>query len=88
LESALVQEAVTHARDGDREALHFLYVRFAGVVEEAVRSNGAGPERAEQLTAEMFAGLTPRIAGYEPLREPFGDWLVRVAGPSPERRAA
>ncbi len=56
-ESGLIRKAFRHAKQGDTEALHFLYVRCAAEVLDCLRSQiGGGPE-AEDLAQKVFSEL-------------------------------
>ena len=76
---ALLLNAVLRAKQGDRDALTFLYVRYAdnlyGYVGSIVRDEHA----AEDITQDLFAKLPSALARYEPRRVPFAAWILRVA---------
>jgi DNA-directed RNA polymerase specialized sigma24 family protein len=75
----LVTLAVARAKEGDTNALHFLYVRFAddvcGYVNNIVRSM----DDSRDITQGVFRKLMTTIQGYEPHEVPFAAWLVRVS---------
>jgi DNA-directed RNA polymerase specialized sigma24 family protein len=75
----LVTLAVARAKEGDTNALHFLYVRFAddvcGYVNNIVRS----VDDSRDITQGVFRKLMTTIQGYEPHEVPFAAWLVRVS---------
>jgi len=75
----LLDRAVRRARDGDREALGYLYLRYAdnvyGYVSSIVRDN----HEAEDITQQVFAKLLSALAKYEPREVPFSAWILRVA---------
>lgn len=77
--SAVVMAAVAGAKDGDREALHFLYVRYSGEVQRYVRSFVGDAHEAEDITQGIFLKLMSSITRYEPREVPFSAWLLRVA---------
>ncbi len=78
-ESGLVRKAFRHAKQGDTEALHFLYVRYAAEVLDCLRGQiGGGPE-AEDLAQKVFSELGTLIADYELGSEPFLAWLAEAA---------
>jgi RNA polymerase sigma-70 factor (ECF subfamily) len=79
LMSARVAQAIQRAQQGDREALGFLYTRFADDVHGYVRSIVKDPHEAEDVTQQVFAKLINAIGKYEPRRVPFAAWLMRVA---------
>jgi RNA polymerase sigma-70 factor (ECF subfamily) len=78
-ETKLVQEAVRRAQAGDREGLHYLYVRYADDVQRYVRSFVGDYHYAEDITQNIFAKLTTAIVKYEPREVPFTSWILRVA---------
>lgn len=78
-ESGLVQAAVARAKDGDMQALHFLYVRFAEDVRRYIESFVRERHQAEDLTQDVFAKLIKVIGKYEPRDVPFSAWILRVA---------
>lgn len=77
--SKLVQRAVRHAQAGDREGIHFLYVRFAPDVQRFVNSLVKDHHEAEDITQNIFAKLMSSIVKYEPRDVPFAAWIMRVA---------
>lgn len=74
-----VSLAVRRAKEGDRDALRFLYVRYAGNVREYVRSLVHDDYEAEDITQVVFAKLMTAIAKYDERAVPFLGWLLRVA---------
>jgi RNA polymerase sigma-70 factor (ECF subfamily) len=79
LMSARVAQAIQRAQLGDREALGFLYARYADDVHGYVRSIVKDPHEAEDVTQQVFAKLIDAIGKYEARRVPFAAWLMRVA---------
>ncbi len=79
VESRLVRKAVRRAERGDMEALHFLYVRYAPDVLCCVRKLARDDHEAEEITQQVFSGLTGTIGTYEARKEPFIAWLSGVA---------
>src|SRR5271166_1055710 len=75
----LVSNAVRRAQNGDREALGFLYARYADDVFRYVRSILRDPHDAEDVTQQVFAKLIQAIAKYEAQEVPFFAWVLRVA---------
>lgn len=75
----LTQRAVTLARSGASEGVHFLYVRYADDVLRCVTSIVPDRDRAEDITRSVFAELTATIQGYEPQGAPFRTWILPVA---------
>ena len=78
-DSRLVQDAVAHAKVGDPEGLHFLYLRYAPDVERYVNSVVHDRHEAEDITQGVFAKLITTIGKYEQREVPFTAWILRVA---------
>jgi RNA polymerase sigma-70 factor, ECF subfamily len=74
-----VTQAVRRAQAGDREALGFLYVRYADNIYGYVRSIVGDPHEAEDVTQQVFAKLIHAIGKYEEREVPFFAWILRVA---------
>jgi RNA polymerase sigma-70 factor, ECF subfamily len=75
----LVSQAVRRAQQGDREALGFLYARYADNVYGYVRSIVRDQHEAEDVTQHVFAKLIHVIGKYEEREVPFFAWILRVA---------
>lgn len=75
----LVRIAVDRARDGDEEALRFLYLQFSGTVFSYVCSIVGDEHTAEDVTQIVFARLAMRLQRYEASEAPFATWIARVA---------
>jgi RNA polymerase sigma-70 factor (ECF subfamily) len=75
----LLYKAVARAKEGDMNALHFLYVRFADDVCAYVRSIVRDPDAAEDITQTVFAKLMKAILKYERREVPFAAWIIRVS---------
>jgi RNA polymerase sigma-70 factor (ECF subfamily) len=78
-DSERVYQAVDRAKEGDMNALHFLYVRFADDVCAYVRSVVRDPHAAEDITQAVFTKLMKAIDKYERRDAPFAAWIIRVA---------
>jgi len=78
-DSRLVMAAVSRAQEGDMEAMHFLYVRYADDVLRYVRSFVHDHHEAEDITQNVFAKLMTAIKKYEQREVPFTAWILRVA---------
>lgn len=78
-DSRLVQDAVAHAKAGDPEGLHFLYLRYAPDVQRYVNSVVHDRHEAEDITQSVFAKLITTIGKYEQREVPFTAWILRVA---------
>jgi DNA-directed RNA polymerase specialized sigma24 family protein len=77
-DSWLVQRAVTRAKEGDPEGLHFLYIRYASDVCGYLASFVHEDHEAEDITQGVFTKLVTAIDEYEQREEPFGAWILRV----------
>ncbi len=77
--TALVSRAVKRAQAGDRQALGFLYARYADNVYGYVRSIVHDHHEAEDITQHVFAKLIGVIGSYEQRDVPFSTWILRVA---------
>lgn len=74
-----VRIAVARAKEGDREALRFLYLRYADNVYGYVCSIVRDPAEAEDLTQHVFTKLITAIVKYDDRGVPFSGWLLRLA---------
>jgi RNA polymerase sigma-70 factor (ECF subfamily) len=74
-----VAAAVVRAKQGDREALRFLYVHYADHVYGYVASIVRDEYEAEDVTQHLFAKLMTALPKYEPREVPFSAWILRVA---------
>jgi RNA polymerase sigma-70 factor (ECF subfamily) len=75
----LVSRAVIRAKEGDRDAVRFLYMRYADNVYGYVRTIVRDHHDAEDVTQQVFAKLITAIAKYEPRGVPFVAWLLRMS---------
>jgi RNA polymerase sigma-70 factor (ECF subfamily) len=75
----LVSRAVKRAQEGDRDALGFLYARYADNVFGYVRSIVRDSHEAEDITQHVFAKLIKVIGKYEERDVPFFAWILRVS---------
>jgi RNA polymerase sigma-70 factor (ECF subfamily) len=75
----VVSGAVLRAKEGDREAVRFLYLRYADNVYGYVRSIVRDDYEAEDVTQHVFAKLITVIVKYEPRGVPFSAWILRLA---------
>ena len=71
LMSRRVSQAVRMAQTGDREALGFLYVRYADDIYGYVKSIVRDPHEAEDITQQVFAKLIRVIDKYREQEVPF-----------------
>lgn len=74
-----VRLAIARAKEGDREALRLLYVRYSDNVYGYVRSIVRDDREAEDLTQQIFMKLITVIVKYEDHGVPFSGWLLRLA---------
>ncbi len=74
-----VRLAIARAKQGDRDAVRFLYVRYADNVYGYVRSIVRDDREAEDLTQHVFLKLCTVITKYEDRGVPFSGWLLRLA---------
>jgi RNA polymerase sigma-70 factor (ECF subfamily) len=71
--------AVSRAKQGDREALRELYVRYADNVYSYVATIVRDHHEAEDVTQQVFAKLVDSLRHYEDRGAPFLSWLIRLA---------
>jgi RNA polymerase sigma-70 factor (ECF subfamily) len=75
----LVRRAVKCARNGDEDAVRFLYVRFSENVYGFVRSILHDDHEAEDVTQQVFMKLMTSLGSYRERDVPFTAWIMRVA---------
>ena len=75
----LVSRAVCRAQEGDREALGFLYARYADDIYGYVHTIVHDHHVAEDITQHVFAKMMHAIGKYQERDVPFFAWLLRVA---------
>lgn len=71
--------AVARAKEGDQEALRFLYVTYSHNIYGYVRSIVRDDHEAEDVTQHVFAKLITTLAKYDDRGVPFFAWLLRLA---------
>src|SRR5919109_4148320 len=71
--------AVARAKQGDREALRYLYVQYADNVYGYVASIVKDEHEAEDVTQLVFAKLMTVLHKYEQREVPFASWLMRLS---------
>jgi RNA polymerase sigma-70 factor, ECF subfamily len=74
-----VTQAVARAKEGDREAVRFLYLQYADNVYGYVRSIVRDDFEAEDVTQQVFAKLMTVIGKYQERDVSFSAWIMRVA---------
>jgi RNA polymerase sigma-70 factor (ECF subfamily) len=71
--------AVARAKEGDQEALRFLYVSYSNNIYGYVRSIVRDDHEAEDITQHVFAKLMTTLVRYDDRGVPFFAWLLRLA---------
>lgn len=78
-ERRVVSVAVRRAQAGDRDALRFLYERYARDVQRHVRPVVRDDHEAEDVTQLVFVKLMTAIIKYDERAVPFFAWLARLS---------
>jgi RNA polymerase sigma-70 factor (ECF subfamily) len=71
--------AVARAKEGDHDALRFLYVTYSHNIYGYVRSIVRDDHEAEDVTQHVFAKLMTTVGKYDDRGVPFFAWLLRMA---------
>ena len=71
--------AVARAREGDQDALRYLYITYSNNVYGYVRSIVRDDHEAEDVTQQVFAKLMTTLGKYNDRGGPFLSWLLRLA---------
>lgn len=71
--------AVVRAKEGDQEAVRFLYVSYSDNVYGYVRAIVRDDHEAEDITQQVFAKLMTTLVKYDERGVPFFAWLLRMA---------
>ncbi len=71
--------AIARAKEGDRDALRLLYVRYSDNVYGYICSIVRDEQEAEDLTQHVFMKLMTVIVQYQDCGVPFTGWLLRLA---------
>jgi RNA polymerase sigma-70 factor, ECF subfamily len=71
--------AVARAKEGDHEALRFLYITYSHNIYGYVRSIVRDDHEAEDVTQHVFAKLMTSLSKYDDRGVPFFAWLIRMA---------
>lgn len=71
--------AVARAKEGDVEALRYLYVTYSQNIYGYVRSIVRDDHEAEDVTQHVFAKLMTTLVKYDDRGVPFFAWLLRLA---------
>ena len=78
-DARMVSMAVARGKEGDREAIRFLYVRYSHNIYGYVRSIVHDEHEAEDITQHVFAKLMTVLVKYDERGVPFFAWLLRLA---------
>src|SRR5215208_2849655 len=78
-DARMVSLAVARGKEGDREAIRFLYVRYSHNIYGYVRSIVHDEHEAEDVTQHVFAKLMTVLVKYDERGVPFFAWLLRLA---------
>jgi RNA polymerase sigma-70 factor (ECF subfamily) len=73
-----VARAVIRAKQGDRAAMRFLYLRYADNVYGYARSIVHNDHDAEDIVQQVFTRVLTAIKSYEQRSVPFSAWLLRI----------
>ncbi|HYM58043.1 MAG TPA: sigma-70 family RNA polymerase sigma factor [Solirubrobacteraceae bacterium] len=76
---AMVARAVARAKEGDQDAIRYLYLRYSDNVYSYVRAILRDDHEAEDVTQHVFAKLITAIVKYEQRATPFAGWILRLA---------
>jgi hypothetical protein len=76
---SLLRRAVERAKAGDRDALAFLYARYADDVCGYLEGVVTDIEEAEKIVRCVFARLPSALGGHQEKNIPFLAWLLRFA---------
>jgi RNA polymerase sigma-70 factor (ECF subfamily) len=71
--------AIARAKEGDKDALRFLYLHYSNNTYGYVRSIVGDDHEAEDVTQHVFAKLITTIGKYDDRGVPFFAWLLRLA---------
>jgi RNA polymerase sigma-70 factor, ECF subfamily len=71
--------AVARAKEGDQDAVRYLYVSYSHNIYGYVRSIVRDDHEAEDITQHVFAKLMTSIVKYDERGVPFFAWLLRLA---------
>jgi RNA polymerase sigma-70 factor (ECF subfamily) len=73
-----IARAVSRAKQGDRAAIRFLYLRYADNVYGYARSIVRNDHDAEDIVQQVFTRMMTAIQSYEQRSVPFSAWLLRI----------
>lgn len=75
----MVARAIARAKEGDADAMRFLYIRYSDNVYGYVRSIVRDEFDAEDITQHVFAKLMTVLVKYDQRAVPFLGWLLRLS---------
>src|SRR5882724_3418495 len=78
-QARMVALAVARGKEGDREAIRYLYVRYSHNIYGYVRSIVHDEHEAEDITQHVFAKLMTVLVKYDERGVPFFGWLLRLS---------
>src|SRR3954462_11643250 len=78
-DTRMVSLAVARGKEGDREAIRYLYVRYSHNIYGYVRSIVRDEHEAEDVTQQVFTKLMTALTKYDERGVPFFAWLLRLA---------
>ena len=73
-----VSRAVARAKQGDRAAMRYLYLRYSENVYGYARSIVQNDHDAEDVVQQVFTRVLTAIESYEQRSVPFSAWLLRI----------
>src|SRR3954467_11114048 len=73
-----LSRVIARAKQGDNNAIHWLYVNYSDNVYGYARSILRDEHEAEDIRQQVFARLMTSISRYEERAVPFSAWLLRV----------
>lgn len=73
-----IARAVARAKQGDRAAIRFLYLRYADNIYGYARSIVRNDHDAEDIVQQVFTRMMIAIQSYEQRSVPFSAWLLRI----------
>lgn len=74
-----LEYTVERARQGDQEAVAYLYENFVNMIYRFIVHRVPSVDDAEDLTAEVFLNMVKRLPQYRITGAPFEAWLYRIA---------
>jgi RNA polymerase sigma-70 factor, ECF subfamily len=74
-----LSRVIARAKQGDSNAIHWLYVNYSDNVYGYARSILRDEHEAEDIRQQVFARLITSISRYEERSVPFSAWLLRIA---------